>query len=331
MTTWLVTGGAGYIGAHVVRCLLERPGGVGERAPDRVIVFDDFSTGFKDRLPAGVAVEVGSVRDRDALDRVFAAHKIDGVIHFAAKKQIGESVEKPLWYYQENLGGLATLLEATVAAGVRRFLYSSSAAVYGSPGVDVVTEDTACAPDSPYGETKLAGEWMIRAAAAAHGLAYVNLRYFNVAGAGAPELADVGAFNLIPMVFERLEAGQAPIVFGADYPTPDGTCIRDFIHVQDLAEAHVAATGRLVSDPAAGLTLNVGRGQGVSVREVVDAIAAHTGLDTHARIAPRRPGDIVVSIAAADRIRTELGWTARYGLGEMVASAWAGWRRQHQA
>jgi UDP-glucose 4-epimerase len=172
---------------------------------------------------------------------------------------------------------------------------------------------------------------MIRAAAAAHSLAYVNLRYFNVAGAGAPELADVGAFNLIPMVFERLDAGQPPVVFGADYPTPDGTCIRDFIHVQDLAEAHVAAIERLVSDEAAALTLNVGRGQGVSVREVVDAIAAHTGLDTPARIAPRRPGDIVISIAAADRIRAELGWSARYGLAEMVASAWAGWRRQHQA
>lgn len=321
-STWLVVGGAGFIGAHVVRSLLAAPGG-----RYRVVVYDDFSTGLKDRLPAGVPVVVGSIHDRAALDRVFAEHRINGVVQFAAKKKVGESVEQPLRYYRENVGGLGTLLEATVAAGVRRFLFSSSASVYGTTDTPVVTEDTPCHPDSPYGETKLVGEWLIRDTARVHPLGYINLRYFNVAGAGAPELADTGALNLVPMVFERLDAGEAPRIFGDDYPTPDGTCIRDYIHVQDLAEAHVAAIDRLMADPQTELTLNVGRGKGVSVREVIDEILEHTGIDRPAQVLPRRAGDVAVSTAAAGRIAEELGWTARHDLADMVSSAWAGWRR----
>jgi UDP-glucose 4-epimerase len=321
MTTWLVTGGAGFIGSHVLRALLPE----GHTA----VVFDDLSTGFRDRVPEGAPLEIGSVRDRAALDRAFSRHSIDGVIHIAAKKQVGESVERPAWYYAENVEGLRVLLDATVAAGVRRFVFSSSAAVYGSPETDVVTEDTPCLPQSPYGETKLVGEWLIRATAREYGLSYASLRYFNVAGAGSPALADIGAFNLIPMVFERLEAGEAPRIFGDDYPTPDGTCVRDYIHVEDIASAHVAAARRLSEDDAAALTLNIGRGEGVSVREIMDRVRAVTGVDFQPEISRRRPGDGARCVASADRIKAELGWAAQYGLDDMISSAWAGWRLRH--
>jgi len=280
--TWLVTGGAGYIGSHVVRALLA--------SGAEVVVLDDLSTGAKDRVPEGVRLELGSVRDRAALDRVFSGQAITGVVHIAAKKQVGESVAKPLWYYEQNVDGLRVLLEATVAAGVKRFVFSSSAAVYGSPPVDLVTEETPAVPLSPYGETKLIGEMLIRATAVAHGLSYVNLRYFNVAGAGAPELGDPGVFNLIPMVFERLEANEAPRIFGDDYDTPDGTCIRDYIHVSDIADAHAAAARRLLGDEQLGLTLNIGRGEGVSVKQIMAAIRSETGIAIEPVVVGRRPG-----------------------------------------
>lgn len=321
--TWLVTGGAGFIGSHVVRALIADGA--------RVVVLDDLSTGDKSRVPDGVPLEIGSVLDRALLDRALAAHRISGVVHIAAKKQVGESVEKPLWYYEENLGGLRTLLSAVVDAGVRRLVFSSSAAVYGSPDVPLITEDTPCEPQSPYGETKLIGEWLIRDVAAAHALAYANLRYFNVAGAASPELGDPTALNIVPMVFERIEAGLPPRIFGDDYDTPDGTTIRDYIHVGDIASAHVAAARRLEQDEHAALTLNIGRGQGVSVRELVNRILEHAGSDLVPEITPRRAGDAARSIASADRIKAELGWSAQYDIADMVASAWAGWRMRHDA
>ncbi|MEV6974746.1 UDP-glucose 4-epimerase GalE [Kitasatospora sp. NPDC093806] len=321
--TWLLTGGAGYIGRHVLQQLVA--------AGERVVVLDDLSTAAGGRLPAGVPLIEGSTLDRSAVDAALREHDVRGVLHFAAKKQVGESVERPFYYYRENLTGLQTVLEAVVDAGVRRFLFSSSAAVYGMPDVDLVTESAPCAPMNPYGETKLAGEWLVSSVGRAHGLSTTSLRYFNVAGAAAPELSDAGVYNLIPMVFERLTAGRAPRVFGADYPTPDGTCVRDFIHVADIASAHVAAARRLAADPAGTtrLTLNIGRGEGVSVREVLDVIGKVTGYDTTPEIAPRRAGDPARVVASADLIHHELGWTARHGVEEMVASAWEGWCHRH--
>ncbi|MDQ0990888.1 UDP-glucose 4-epimerase GalE [Streptomyces sp. V3I7] len=321
--SWLVTGGAGYIGAHVVRAMT--------RGGEDVVVYDDLSTGDADRVPTGVPLVVGSVLDGELLERTMREHAVTGVVHIAGKKQVGESVERPLHYYRENVTGLQTLLDAMAAAGVDRIVFSSSAAVYGMPDVDLVTEDTPCAPMSPYGETKLIGEWLIAAAARAHGIRAASLRYFNVAGAAAPELADSGAFNLIPMVFERLEAGEAPRVFGDDYATPDGTCVRDYIHVEDIASAHLAAAQHL-RDAAEGtsLILNIGRGEGSSVREMVDRILKVTGNEQVApEVTARRPGDPARVVASAGRIREELGWTARHGLDEMIESAWQGWRRRH--
>ncbi|MFD8671959.1 UDP-glucose 4-epimerase GalE [Streptomyces seoulensis] len=320
--TWLITGGAGYIGAHVARAM--------HGAGEDVVVLDDLSAAVPERLPGGVPLVEGSTLDGDLLKRVFADHGITGVVHLAARKQVGESVAEPVRYYRENIGGLATLLDAIADAGVRRLVFSSSAAVYGNPDVDLITEDTPCLPVNPYGETKLAGEWLVRAAGRAHGISTVCLRYFNVAGAAAPELADTGVFNIVPMVFDRLTRGEAPRIFGADYPTPDGTCVRDYIHVADLAEAHLAAARRLSKDaPAGDLTLNVGRGEGVSVRELITLIGEVTGDRREPVTEDRRPGDAPRAVASAERAAAELGWRARLGVPEMVASAWAGWQRHH--
>ncbi|MET7594499.1 UDP-glucose 4-epimerase GalE [Streptomyces sp. NPDC004082] len=321
--TWLITGGAGYIGAHVARAMA----GAGER----VVVLDDLSAGVPGRLPEDIRLVQGSSLDGELLKRVLAEHAVTGVVHLAARKQVGESVAQPTRYYQENVGGLATLLDAVAGAGVRRFLFSSSAAVYGNPDVDLITEDTPCSPMSPYGETKLAGEWLVRAAGRAHGMATVCLRYFNVAGAAAPELADTGVFNVIPMVFDRLTRGEAPRVFGDDYPTPDGTCVRDYIHVADLAEAHLAAARRLAGGSTGDLTVNIGRGEGVSVRELLTLIAEVSGDSRPALVEPRRPGDAPRAVASSALARRELDWSARRGVREMVESAWQGWQAHRGA
>ncbi|MFE0099748.1 UDP-glucose 4-epimerase GalE [Streptomyces sp. NPDC059009] len=321
--TWLITGGAGYIGAHVARVMA----GAGEN----VVVLDDISSGVPQRLPDDIPLVRGSSLDGELLRRVLAEHEVTGVVHLAARKQVGESVAEPLRYYRENVGGLTTLLEAVAEAGVRRFVFSSSAAVYGNPPeADLVTEVTPCAPVSPYGETKLAGEWLVRAAGRAHGISTVCLRYFNVAGAASPELADTGVFNVIPMVFDRLTRGEAPRIFGADHPTPDGTCVRDYIHVADLAEAHLAAARRLAEDGIDGdLTVNIGRGEGVSVRELVTLIGEVTGDARTPLVGPARAGDAPRAVADAGLAAKELGWTARRGVREMVESAWDGWLLHH--
>jgi UDP-glucose 4-epimerase len=319
--SWLITGGAGYIGAHVVAAL--------RLAGHRVVVFDDLSTGAVARVPAEVPRVFGSVLDDRLLRQVVDDHEVDGIIHLAAKKKVTESVHRPLFYYRENLEGLRVLLDVCRAAGVRRFVFSSSAAVYGDTDVEQVTEDTPCRPVNPYGETKLAGEWLVRATANSTDLGFVILRYFNVAGAGSPTMGDVGVNNLIPMVFEALANGGQPTIFGADYPTFDGTCIRDFIHVADLATAHVAAAQRLSADADARLTLNVGRGRGASVREIIGAIGGVTGGNVNPRIHPRRVGDPTRVVASVDRIVRELGWRSRFGIRDMIESAWEGWCRLH--
>ncbi|MFE0523848.1 UDP-glucose 4-epimerase GalE [Streptomyces sp. NPDC058954] len=319
--TWLITGGAGYIGAHVVRAMAE--------AGERAVVYDDLSTGIAARVPEGVPLVVGSTLDGERLAHALAEHEVTGVVHLAAKKQVGESLDLPLHYYRQNVEGLRVLLEAVTTAGVPSLVFSSSAAVYGMPDVDLVTEETPCVPMSPYGETKLAGEWLVRATGRATGLATASLRYFNVAGAAAPELADIGVFNLIPMVFERLTENAPPRIFGDDYPTPDGTCVRDYIHVVDLAEAHVAAARALRAAPGRDLTLNIGRGEGVSVREMIDRINALTGYDRPPTVTPRRPGDPPRVVASADRAATDLAWKAKHDVQDMILSAWEGWVRLH--
>jgi UDP-glucose 4-epimerase len=311
----LVTGGAGYIGAHVVKALRDRG--------EPVVVLDDLTTGRADRVGDAPLVR-GSVLDGELVSATIREHRVGGVIHIAAKKQVGESVERPLYYYRENVTGLLTLLEAATANGVGSFVFSSSAATYGMPDVDRVTEDVASVPMSPYGETKVIGEWMARATAMASDMRAISLRYFNVAGAASPELGDPGMFNLIPLALRSLTAGEAPKIFGDDYPTPDGTCIRDYVHVADVADAHVRALDHLNAGGGTA-TYNVGCGEGSSVREVLTMVAEVSGLATEPVVVPRRPGDPARIVAAVDRIRDELGWTARYDLRAIVESSWAAW------
>jgi len=318
--TWLVTGGAGYIGAHVVRALVQ------DGAP--VVVLDDLSTGDASKVdPAATFVE-GSVLDRGLVRKTLREHGVTGVVHIAAKKQVGESMADPLLYYRENVEGMVALLEACQAKGVDKVVFSSSAATYGLPDVELVDEDTPGVPLSPYGESKLIGEWMLRSCERAYGMRAMSLRYFNVAGAAEPELGDTGVFNLIPMVFERLEAGERPRVFGGDYPTPDGTCVRDYVHVADIADAHLAAA-RALEGGAPGATYNVGRGEGSSVLEVLRVVGEVTGRDTTPDVVDRRPGDPARIVAKVDRIGEELGSTATHDLRSMVESAWAGWQLSH--
>lgn len=317
--TWLVTGGAGYIGAHVVRAMVD------DGLP--VVTLDDLSTGDPSRVPDGVLVR-GSVLDQPLVERLLRAHQVRGVVHIAAKKQVGESVAEPLRYWHENLGGLVAVLRACRAAGVDRFVFSSSSSVYGMPDVELVTEDVQGEPLSPYGHTKKVGEQVLRDCEVAFGLRTMTLRYFNVAGAATPELGDPGVFNLIPLVFRALSRGERPQVFGADYPTPDGTCIRDYVHVSDIAAAHLAAV-RALDSGAPSAVYNIGRGEGSSVLEVLDVIGRVTDRQVGYDVVERRPGDPARIVAAADRIRDGLGFQARHGLPEMVRSAWAGWQLRH--
>jgi UDP-glucose 4-epimerase len=317
VTTWLVTGGAGYIGAHVVREL--------SASGRRVVVLDDFSSGLERKVPAGIPIVRASVADHLAVSAALIEHEVDGVIHLAAKKAAGESVGIPLHYYRENVVGMLSLLEAMHETGVKGFVYSSSAAVYGTPVANPISEDSPLVPESPYGETKVVGEWMTRDQGIASGLSWVALRYFNVAGAASDDLGDNSVNNLVPMVFRALADGDRPRIFGDDYPTPDGTCIRDYIHVADLAEAHVAAAAHCETNESA-LALNVGRGVGSSVREVMNMVSEVVGSVVDPLTVGRRAGDPPASTAATLRILETLRWSAKRDLRDMVTSAWAAWQ-----
>lgn len=311
----LVTGGAGYIGSHVVRLLLERG--------DVVVVVDDLSSGVLDRVPevAVRRIDLADPTSRDELTDVLREHEVDAVVHFAAKKRVPESVERPAWYYEQNVGSLANLLQSMAAAEVDRIVFSSSAAVYGAAAGSALTEDHSTVPINPYGRTKLVGEWLLEDAVRSDGLRASSLRYFNVAGTGWPELADTAVLNLVPMVFERIDAGMPPLVFGDDYDTPDGSCIRDFVHVRDLADAHLVALDSLVGS-AGHRTYNVGTGRGTSVIEMVEAILEAAGSDLRPEIRPRRAGDPAAVVADVGRIARELGWRASRTLDDIVRSAW---------
>jgi UDP-glucose 4-epimerase len=310
---WLVTGGAGYVGAHVVRALLTS----GREA----VVLDDLSTGLPDRVPEGVELLPASMLDVPALTDIFRREQPVGVIHLAAKKSPTESTSDPLLYARENVGGVVSLLQAVRATGVNRVVFSSSCSVYGTPDDELVDENAPTAPESPYGESKLYGERLLLAAAKAYGLGVVSLRYFNVVGAGGPGLRDTGAFNLIPLVFDALRRGAPARVFGTDYPTPDGTCIRDYVDVRDLADAHVRAAEALEIEPLTA-TYNVGRGEGSSVLEVLDAVRSVTGAPVPYEVLHRRPGDPARVVGRVDRIARDLGWKATLDLADMVSSAW---------
>ena len=312
----LVTGGAGYIGSHVARILTE--------SGKSVVVVDDLSTGLDSRvlgLPV-VNLELSEPGSVGVLEQLISEHKITSVVHLAALKQVGESVEKPEEYFLKNLGGQANLLSAMRNKGVKKLVFSSSAASYGVPDVDLVSEKQPPAPINPYGQTKLIGEWMSQNAQTSWGLAQVSLRYFNVAGAGWPDLADTQKLNLIPIVFAAIKDGIKPRVFGDDYPTPDGSCIRDYVHVMDLAKAHVAALSYLDGGPVAETVFNVGTGVGSSVLEVLKQIKKTTGIEFEYEIAPRRAGDPPRLIADVSRINQVMNWKSENSLEDIVESAW---------
>ena len=323
--TVLVTGGAGYIGSHMVHALVD--------AGERVVVLDNLATGFDWAVAKGASLVTGDVGDQPRVAALIAEHRVDAVIHFAASVVVPDSVRDPLGYYRNNTVNSHALIESVVKGRVRHFIFSSTAAVYGNPARVPVREDNATEPTSPYGSSKLMTEIMLRDAGSAHGLHHVILRYFNVAGAdplGRAGQSTKGATHLIKVSVETALGLRPRVdVFGTDYPTPDGTCIRDYIHVDDLAEAHLLALERI--RPRSTLAYNLGTGRGYSVREVIETCGSVTGRDIAVREAPRRPGDPPVLVAAADRATRELGWQPRYReLEPIVRTAWK-WHESHPA
>ncbi len=321
--TVLVTGGAGYIGSHMVLELLD--------AGERVVVLDNLSTGFSWAVAKGVPLALGDTGDQALVARLIREHEIDAIIHFAASIVVPDSVRDPLGYYRNNTVNSRALIECAVNNGVRHFIFSSTAAVYGNPASIPVTEDAPTQPISPYGSSKLMSEIMLRDAAKAHGLGYVILRYFNVAGAdprGRTGQSSEGATHLIKVAVEAALGLRPKLdVFGIDYPTPDGTCIRDYIHVTDLARAHSDALRHLRAHDES-LTLNCGYGHGFSVLEVVDTVKRVSGVDFPVAIAPRRAGDPAQIVADSARVRQALGWEPRFNdLSTIVTHALA-WERQ---
>lgn len=312
MTRVLVTGGAGYIGAHVCEVLKE--------SGYEVRIFDDFSNGLKRRVSGRFDdVVEGDITDRDAL--VKALEGVDSVIHLAAKKAVGESVENPLKYYSNNVGGTLNLLAAMSVRGIKKLVFSSSAAVYSPNDKPAIEESDPTEPLSPYGATKLLSEELISKVAKAEGISAISLRYFNVVGSSHPEFGDNSKDNLVPKVFAAYKRGERPDIYGSDYPTKDGTCIRDYIHVGDLAEAHLAALMKVESS-LVDEVYNVGSGTGYSVKEMIDQMSKTMGVDLNPNHAPRRAGDSPQLIASTKKIERDLGWRPKATLKEMIDSSW---------
>lgn len=323
--TWLITGGAGYIGAHVVESTLA--------SGREVVVLDDLSSGIAARLSSKAHLIQTSLQDKAGINRIFEDADITGVVHLAAKKRVGESLERPDYYWQENVIGLQNLLDAVERHGVKNFVFSSSAAVYGQPDVSpgtFITEQTPCSPINPYGATKLEGEVLSKAMAESEGMKVAALRYFNAAGAGRPELGDQYIFNLVPIVFDTLDRGDQPNIFGNDYQTPDGSCIRDYVHVQDLAEAHIAAMEFVEKSDPGFTAINIGTGSGTSVYEVLEVIQDVTGISIEPIIGQRREGDPPALVADVSLARDLLGWQSSRDLREIISSAWDAWKLGHK-
>lgn len=317
--SWLVTGGAGYIGAHVVRALAE--------AGIDPVVIDDLSSGHAGFVPDGVPFVRGTILDRDLLVETMRTHGVTGVIHVAGFKYAGVSVTRPLHTYEQNVDATRIVLQAMADAGVHHIVFSSSAAVYGTPDVALVTEDLPKRPASPYGESKLIGEWLLRdqgvaTADSAHPLRHTSLRYFNVVGSADPTVYDTSPHNLFPIVFEKLIAGEVPQINGDDYATPDGTNVRDYVHVGDIAAAHVVAAQRLAAGDPVEPAYNLGSQNGLSVREIMDAMARVTGIDFTPKIGPRRAGDPDRIVATGELAARDLEWQNRYTVDEMVRTGW---------
>ncbi|MBK5961191.1 UDP-glucose 4-epimerase GalE [Rhodoplanes elegans] len=303
----LVTGGAGYIGSHMVHALVD--------AGERVVVLDNLSTGFRAAVPAAATLVTGDTGDAALVSRLIAEHGIQSIIHFAASIVVPESVADPLKYYRNNTANTRSMIQCAVEGGVKHFIFSSTAAVYGNPAQTPVAEDATLAPMSPYGSSKLMSEIMLRDATLAHGLGHVILRYFNVAGAD-PAMrtgqSTKNATHLIKVAVETALGLREKIdVFGTDYPTSDGTCVRDYIHVSDLVAAHADALRHLRAGGAPE-TLNCGYGRGFSVLDVIETVKEVAGVDFRVDRAPRRPGDPAVIVAASDRARKVLGWQPRF-------------------
>jgi UDP-glucose 4-epimerase len=312
MSKVLVTGGAGYIGAHVAAELL--------KSGYSIRIYDDFSNGLHRRVDG----KFRDIVDGDILDRVkllAALDGIDAVIHLAAKKAVEESVKDPLKYYENNVGGTLNLLGAMAAKGVKQLVYSSSAAVYSPNDKEAVVEDDPTAPLSPYGASKLLAEQLISSVGSAEQISNISLRYFNVVGSNIAEFGDNSRDNLVPKVFLALKNGKRPQIYGSDYPTPDGTCIRDYIHVQDLALAHLAALKKVESGYLSQV-YNVGSGKGYSVKEMMDQISKSIGRDINPEVSQARAGDSPKLIASIDKIKEQLGWNPKASLEEMIDSAW---------
>ncbi len=322
--TILVTGGAGYIGSHVALQLRARG--------EQVVVLDDLSRGFRQAV-LDTPLIVGKVGDREKVLELLQTHGVDTVMHFAAYTIVPESVTEPLKYYGNNTCSTRSLLECCLEAGVRNFVFSSTAAVYGIPAGGIAAEDTATAPINPYGTSKLMSEWMLRDVSAASPLKYVALRYFNVAGSdtsGRIGQATPKATLLVKVAAEAAVGKRSHVsIFGTDYPTPDGTGIRDYIHVEDLATAHLDALGYL-RDGGASTVLNVGYGHGYSVRQVLESVERVAGKRLEIREEPRRAGDPPALIAHADRIRSELGWKPRLDDLDTIVSTALKWERHLQ-